>query len=221
MRKPVVDYRQFRLRRLRDPEFSHLLYLLGWVGYFALYFLTENLIPTEKCYVIHSPLDDLIPFCEVFVIPYVGWYLLIVVSLLYFALYNPKSFIKLQSFIIITQVVAMTVYILFPNMQDLRPSEFPRDNIFTDIELHRRGAPPHTPLYRCTENLDIINHTRCTGRITVSLQTHAFHMWIIDNAIRKQQRAGDTADMSAGIAISNGTVGNLQVLQGIFHRHMR
>lgn len=133
MRKPVVDYRQFRLRRLRDPEFSHLLYLLGWVGYFALYFLTENLIPTEKCYVIHSPLDDLIPFCEVFVIPYVGWYLLIVVSLLYFALYNPKSFIKLQSFIIITQVVAMTVYILFPNMQDLRPAEFPRDNIFTDI----------------------------------------------------------------------------------------
>ena len=133
MRKPVVDYRQFRLRRLRDPEFSHLLYLLDWVGYFALYFLTENLIPTEKCYVIHSPLDDLIPFCEVFVIPYVGWYLLIVVSLLYFALYNPKSFIKLQSFIIITQVVAMTVYILSPNMQDLRPSEFPRDNIFTDI----------------------------------------------------------------------------------------
>ncbi len=133
MRKPVVDYREFRLRRLRDPEFSHLLYLLGWVGYFALYFLTENLIPTEKCYVIHSPLDDLIPFCEVFVIPYVGWYLLIVVSLLYFALYNPKSFIKLQSFIIITQVVAMTVYILFPNMQDLRPAEFPRDNIFTDI----------------------------------------------------------------------------------------
>ena len=133
MRKPVVDYRQFRLRRLRDPEFSHLLYLLGWVGYFALYFLTEKLIPTEKCYVIHSPLDDLIPFCEVFVIPYVAWYLLIVVSLLYFALYNPKSFIKLQSFIIITQVVAMTVYILFPNMQDLRPAEFPRDNIFTDI----------------------------------------------------------------------------------------
>lgn len=133
MRKPVVDYREFRLRRLRDPEFSHLLYLLGWVGYFALYFLTENLIPAEKCYVIHSPLDDLIPFCEVFVIPYVGWYLLIVVSLLYFALYNPKSFIKLQSFIIITQVVAMTVYILFPNMQNLRPAEFPRDNIFTDI----------------------------------------------------------------------------------------
>lgn len=133
MRKPVVDYREFRLRRLRDPEFSHLLYLLSWVGYFALYFLTENLIPAEKCYVIHSPLDDLIPFCEVFVIPYVGWYLLIVVSLLYFALYNPKSFIKLQSFIIITQVVAMTVYILFPNMQDLRPAEFPRDNIFTDI----------------------------------------------------------------------------------------
>lgn len=133
MRKPVVDYRQFRLSKLNDPQFSHLKYLLGWVGYFALYFLTERLIPAESCYVIHSPLDDMIPFCEIFVIPYVGWYLLIVASLLYFALYNTESFKKLQSFIIITQIVAMAVYIIFPNMQDLRPSEFARDNIFTDI----------------------------------------------------------------------------------------
>lgn len=133
MRKPVVDYREFRFSRLSDPEFLHLKYLLGWVGYFALYFLTETFIPVENCYVVHSRLDDIIPFCEVFVVPYVGWYLLIVVSLLYFALYNPKSFIKLQSFIIITQVVAMTVYILFPTMQDLRPTEFERNNIFTDI----------------------------------------------------------------------------------------
>lgn len=133
MRKPVVDYRQFRFSKLNDPQFSHLKYLLGWVGYFALYFLTENLIPVENCYVVHSRLDDMIPFCEVFVIPYVGWYLLIVVSLLYFGLYNPESFKKLQSFIIITQVVAMAIYIIFPNMQDLRPAEFPRDNIFTDV----------------------------------------------------------------------------------------
>lgn len=133
MKKPVVDYRQFRLSKLNDPQFSHLKFLLGWVGYFALYFLTENLIPVENCYIVHSPLDDIIPFCEVFVIPYVFWYFLIVISLLYFALYNINSFKKLQTFIIITQVVAMAIYIIFPNMQDLRPAEFVRDNIFTDI----------------------------------------------------------------------------------------
>lgn len=133
MRKPVVDYREFRLSRLTEPRFNHLLYLLGWVVYFLLYLLTENLIPVEACYPVHSKLDDIIPFCEWFAIPYVGWYLLIVVSLLYFALYNPKGFKQLQTYIIVTQLVAMAIYIAFPTRQDLRPTEFPRDNLLTDL----------------------------------------------------------------------------------------
>lgn len=132
MRKPVVDYREFRLSKLNTPQFSHLKLLLGWVGYFCLYFLTENLIPAQKCVPIHCALDDIIPFCEWFLIPYVGWYLLIVVSLLYFALYNVENFKRLQIFIIVTQICAMIVYITFPNRQDLRPEVFPRDNFLTD-----------------------------------------------------------------------------------------
>lgn len=131
MRKPVVDYRQFRLSRLNEPRFAHLKLLLGWVGYFALYFITEQLIPAENCFVVHSRLDDIIPFCEWFLIPYVFWYLLIVASLLWFLLYNVEGFKSLQTYIIVTQVVAMIIYILFPNRQDLRPEVFPRDNFLT------------------------------------------------------------------------------------------
>lgn len=133
MKNPMVDYREFRLSKLNDPRFSHLKLLFGWVGYFALYFLTENLIPRENCYVVHSPLDDMIPFCEYFVVPYVFWYLLIVISLIWFALYNTENFKGLMTFIIVTQVVAMAIYIIFPNRQDLRPTDFPRDNFFSDI----------------------------------------------------------------------------------------
>ena len=132
MRKPTVDYRNFRLSKLNTPEYSHLLLLLGWAGYFILYVVTETLIPAEECYVVHSRVDDLIPFCEVFVIPYVFWYVLIVISLLYFALYNVTGFRQLQTYIIVTQVVAMVIYLLFPNRQDLRPEVFPRDNFWTD-----------------------------------------------------------------------------------------
>lgn len=133
MKKTVVDYKQFRLSRVNDPQYAHLKYLLGWVGYFILFFLTENLIPAERCYPVHCWLDDVIPFCEAFLIPYVFWYVLIVISLLYMALYNPDGFKKLMTFIIVTQVVAMTAYILFPTRQDLRPAVFPRDNILTQI----------------------------------------------------------------------------------------
>ena len=133
MRKPVVDYRTFRFSKLKEPQFCHLLYLLGWVIYFTLYLLTENLIPTERCYPVYCALDDIIPFCEYFVIPYVGWYALIVFSLIYFALYNPDNFKNLSKFIFVTQMTAMAIYIIFPNRQDLRPTEFIRDNFFTDI----------------------------------------------------------------------------------------
>ena len=104
---------------------------MSWVVYFLFYFLTENFIPVESCHVIHSALDDLIPFNEFFFIPYCFWYLLIVISLGYFALYDVENFRNLQTFIIITQVVAMTVYILYPSVQNLRPTEFARDNFFT------------------------------------------------------------------------------------------
>lgn len=136
MRTPEVDYRQLRLHRLTQPQFRHLFLLLGWVGYFALYFLTENLIPREICTPVWCPLDDIIPFCEWFVIPYVGWYGLIVFSLGYFLLYDVDSFKRLQVYIIVTQVVAMAVYILFPTCQNLRPGTMPRDNLLTrGVEL--------------------------------------------------------------------------------------
>lgn len=133
MKKPVVDYKAFRLSKWNDPQYSHLKYLLGWIGYFVLYFLTENLIPAERCYPVHCRLDDLIPFCEWFVIPYVFWYGLIIFTLLYLALYHPDGFRRFMTFIIVTQVTAMAIYILFPTRQDLRPAEFPRDNLLTQL----------------------------------------------------------------------------------------
>lgn len=133
MRKPVVDYRTFRLSKIKEPQFQHLQLLLGWVVYFIFYLLTENLIDYDKCYSVHCALDDVIPFCEYFVIPYVGWYFLIAGSLIYFALYNPENFKGMMKFIIVCQVVAMTIYIIFPNRQDLRPEVFVHNNIFTEI----------------------------------------------------------------------------------------
>lgn len=133
MKKPVVDYREFRFSKINEPEFSHLKLLLGWVVYFLLYFLTENLIPAEKCHVIHCALDDLIPFNEYFLIFYVAWYFLVFGSLLYFMLYDIDSFRKLSIFIMITQAIAMAVYILYPSRQDLRPLFFERDNILTQL----------------------------------------------------------------------------------------
>lgn len=133
MRKPVVDYRSFKLSKINEPQYRHLLLLLGWPIYFALYFITEQIIPIDRCYPVHCFLDDIIPFCEYFVIAYAGWYFLIIGSLIYLARYNPDNFKGMMKFIITTQMVAMIIYIIFPNRQDLRPTEFLNENVFTFI----------------------------------------------------------------------------------------
>lgn len=140
MKKPIVDYRDFSLKKLNDPRFSHLKLLVGWIVYFVLYLITEHCIPNNTGTAISCAVDYKIPFCEWFVIPYVGWYLLIVISLLYFALYNVENFKRLQIFIIVTQITAMVIYIIFPNFQPLRPEVYPRDNFFTDIVVFLQAA---------------------------------------------------------------------------------
>ena len=131
MRKPAVDYRKLRFHNINTPQFRHLLLLLGWVVYFLLYYLTESLIPEESCHLIHTTLDDEIPFCEAFVVFYVGWYVLLAFSLVWFLIYHVQSFCNLQTYIIIVQLLATAVYILYPSKQALRPEVFPRENILT------------------------------------------------------------------------------------------
>ena len=133
MKKQIYDYSGFRLSRLNEPRFRHMKLLGGWIFYFAMYFITENLIPASRCHPIHCALDDLIPFNEFFVIFYVGWYLLVFGSLLYYFLYDTEKFSRLQIYIIVTQVVAMACYVLWPSRQDLRPEVFPRQNFLTAV----------------------------------------------------------------------------------------
>ena len=131
MKKPVVDYRAFRPSRINEPQYRHIWLLGGWLVYFALYLLTENLIPASRCHPMHCALDDVIPFCEYFVIPYVFWYVMVAGSLLQYFLYDVPNFRRLSKFILITQLVAMAVYIIYPSRQDLRPAVFPRENVFS------------------------------------------------------------------------------------------
>lgn len=131
MRRTPYDYSGFSLRRLNQPRFAHAKLLLTWVIYFALYFLTENLIPAESCHVVHSTLDDMIPFCEYAVIFYASWFLLVAGSLAYYFFYDPRRFAQLDLYIFVTQVIGMICYILWPSVQNLRPDVFPRQNFFS------------------------------------------------------------------------------------------
>jgi membrane-associated phospholipid phosphatase len=133
LRKPVRDYSKFRISAINEPKYEHLKLLSGWIIYFALYFITENLIPVSACHVVHSAVDDMIPFNEYFLIFYCSWYALIVVSLGYFLLFDIQKFKELQVFIMFTQAIAMAVYIIYPSEQMMRPEVMPNSSFLCDL----------------------------------------------------------------------------------------
>ena len=107
--------------------------LLSWPVYLALFFLSEKLIPPEACTVIRCAADDLIPFCEWFLIPYVSWYPLVAGSLIWLLRKDREVFRWLQRYILITQVIGLICFFLLPSRQELRPEVFPRENILTKL----------------------------------------------------------------------------------------
>ncbi len=131
MTPPVVDYRQLRPSNLMEPRFRHLLYLLYWPLYGLLFMYVERFSPIEYYYPIYSPLDDYIPFCELFVIPYFLWFAYIAAGYVFFMLASRKEFIRLCIFLYTGMTVCLIIYTLFPNGQKLRVdySQLGRDNI--------------------------------------------------------------------------------------------
>ena len=59
-------------------KYKHAIYLVFWPIFGLMFHFCENLFHPEKWHIIHCTLDDMIPFCEWFVIPYVLWFALLV-----------------------------------------------------------------------------------------------------------------------------------------------
>ena len=129
----AVDYRQFRLSKLNDESFRHLKLLLFWPIYGFFFYFVEKLYMPARYYPMHCALDDMIPFCELFMIPYLAWFLCIVGMLLYTMLYDIGAFKRFMYFIILTYSVTIVIYLIFPTCQQLRPAAFPRDNLLTQM----------------------------------------------------------------------------------------
>ena len=115
-------------KRLRH-ELIIPLYGIIYMIWFA--FLEKTVIIPE--YIIHSGLDDLIPFIEIFVIPYLLWFVYVAVSVLYFMWKDRREFHQLIGFLMIGMSLFLIISSLFPNGHDLRPATFPRNNIFTEM----------------------------------------------------------------------------------------
>jgi len=134
--KPIIDYRGFRFSKLGTEEFRHLKLLVFWPVFLLLFLYVERLSPVEQYYPVHCTLDEYIPFCEYFIIPYLFWFIYLIGMHLYTLLNDIEAFRKLMKFIIISYSIGMAIYLIFPTCQNLRPVSFERDNSFTRFLYH-------------------------------------------------------------------------------------
>ena len=109
-----------------------LLPLIYGLFYFKIFTLLEESI-TSDFYVVHMKIDDYIPFCEYFVIPYFLWFFYIAATVLLF-IFGPKAdFYKLCIMLGSGMTLFLIVSFLIPNGHLLRPTSFARDNIFVSM----------------------------------------------------------------------------------------
>lgn len=122
-------------------------YKHGWVFSYALVYLPWFLYlekhVTTNYYVIHSQIDEYIPFIEYFIVPYLLWFVFIAAVFLYFFFTDVEGFYKLAKLSFIGMTVFLVISTLIPNGLTLRPGFFPRDNIFTDMvrALYQADTP--------------------------------------------------------------------------------
>lgn len=116
--------------------FSYILIYMPWFMY-----LEKHV--TSGYHVIHSVIDNKIPFVEYFIVPYLLWFLFIAATFLYFFFTDVDGFYKLAKLMFAGMTIFLIISTLVPNGLNLRPMYFARDNVFVDMVkmLYKADTP--------------------------------------------------------------------------------
>lgn len=123
-------------------KYKHIVPLLIYAPIYLIWF--GHLERTVKHYrLIHVALDDYIPFCEVFIVPYLLWFVYVAATVAFFFLKDKDDYYKCCTFLFTGMTVFLLVSTLWPNGHHLRPFILPRENIFTELVamIYRADTP--------------------------------------------------------------------------------
>lgn len=106
--------------------------------FLVLLFIMENSIITGK-YNIHSKIDAMIPFIPIFILPYFSWFLFIAFTFVIFFIKSRKDLLNTFRSINLDMIIAIIIYIVFPNYQSLRPNTYAEDFFSQLVKLLQIG----------------------------------------------------------------------------------
>lgn len=116
--------------------------------YFLWFTALEKRTAVEFNY-MHCVVDDWIPFCEYFIVPYLFWFLYVSASVVFLAL-QPKyeeDFFRCAAALIMGMTASLIICTVFPNAQSMRPEVFENNNIFTRLVAHLYSTDTSTNVF--------------------------------------------------------------------------
>ena len=101
--------------RMKDRiDKKDLQYLWFLPVYLLAYVVVERANTGAHYHTVHMFLDDVIPFSEYFVIPYLSWHLLTAVVIVYLLLNDRAVYRKLMTYFIVGAILSFTAFSLVP-----------------------------------------------------------------------------------------------------------
>ena len=121
------------MKKCRDfyIKYRHGIPLLIYMVIYLVWFAWLEQTNVTNYQLIHVTMDDYIPFCEAFIIPYLLWFGYVAAVVVYLFFKNKQDYYKVCAFLFTGMTLFLIVSTLWPNGHDLRPAVMPRDNCFT------------------------------------------------------------------------------------------
>ena len=127
----TMEAKPFDMKELKNPSFyKDVIPIVAFGIIYYIAFVIIEQVPRGYFAVVHCALDDVIPFFAPFIVPYYAWFIYMAVGAGCFYLFDRQIFYRVTTMLIIGMSVFIILSICFPNMQPLRPSIVPTDNIF-------------------------------------------------------------------------------------------
>ncbi|GLC78008.1 phosphatase PAP2 family protein [Lacrimispora brassicae] len=109
------------------------IWILSYAFIYIPWFIYLEKTVTNHYHIMHVAIDDLIPFNEYFIIPYLLWFAYIAAAVWYFFFTNVKDYYRLCTMLFTGMTISLVVCTVFPNGTDLRPVIDPGKNICSTI----------------------------------------------------------------------------------------
>ena len=118
-------------------KYKHLFPLAIFLIFYLTVFVYVENRPAYHMHLLASRFDHLIPFCELFVVPYIMWFFYITFGVLFFGIVEKDrdQCYQLSTNLMIGMALFLLISLIWPNGHTLRPAVLPRDNVFTRLVI--------------------------------------------------------------------------------------